>query len=364
MEELLADTTKFLKVDIQPGKDFNHIHNQQLKISKTLRTLVESGAMTSETYDVLNPTGTAPSVMYGLSKVHKPTVDNIPKLRPILSAINSPTYKLSQYINVLLKPFTTNVYTAKDSFAFSNDIQTQDPSHYMASLDVDSLFTNIPLYETIDICADLLFRDNPIVDGLNKSEFKQLLTLATTESFILFNGSYYRQIDGVAMGSPLGPTLANIFLGYNEEKWLADCPAEFKPVYYRRYVDDIFVLFRQESCLAKFQEYLNNKHINMNFTCEKEVDGSLPFLDVHVSRNIPCFTTSVYRKPTFSGVFTNFNSFIPASYKMSLVSTLLYRAHAICSNWKQIHSEFEKVKSLMLKNGFPSVLLDRLISKI
>ena len=87
----------------------------------------------------------------------------------------------------------------------------------MASLDVDSLFTNIPLYETIDICADLLFRDNPIVDGLNKSEFKQLLTLATTESFILFNGSYYRQIDGVAMGSPLGPTLANIFLGYNEE---------------------------------------------------------------------------------------------------------------------------------------------------
>ena len=154
--------------------------------------------------------------MCDLSKVHKPVVNNKPKLRPILAAINSSTYNISQYLNTLLKPFVSNEFTAKDSFSFAHDIQMQKTSSYMASLDVDSLFTNIPLVETINICCDLLFRDNPIVDGLNKSEFKTLLTLATQESFILFNGSYYQQIDSAAMGSPLGPTLANIFLCYHE----------------------------------------------------------------------------------------------------------------------------------------------------
>ena len=252
MEELLADKTKLKKLNIETGKDYNHIHNQELKISETLRSLKKAGSMLSSTYERINPRGTIPSVLYGLFKVHKPTVNNIPKLRPILSAINSPTYKLSQYINTLLKPFTTNKFTAKDSFAFANDIQSQNASQFMASLDVDSLFTNIPLAETIDICCDLLFRDQPVVDGLNKTEFRTILTIATKESFILFNGAYYQQLDGVAMGSPLGPTLANIFLGYHEEKWLADCPSEFKPAYYRRYVDDIFILLPSAECLPLF----------------------------------------------------------------------------------------------------------------
>jgi hypothetical protein len=73
----------------------------------------------------------------------------------------------------------------------------------------------------------------------------------------LFDGQYFEQIDGVAMGSPLGPTLANIFFGYNEQKWLAECPADFKPLYYQRYVDDIFLLFKNMECLQKFKQYMN-----------------------------------------------------------------------------------------------------------
>ena len=73
-----------------------------------------------------------------------------------------------------------NQYTTKDSFNFALDISKQDSSHHMSSLDVDSLFTNIPLNETIQICGNLLFRDNPIVDGLNKEQFEQLLTIAKT----------------------------------------------------------------------------------------------------------------------------------------------------------------------------------------
>ena len=84
----------------------------------------------------------------------------------------------------------------------------------MESLDVDSLFTNIPLEETIDICTNTLFENMEKVEGLSKIEFKELLSLATKESYFIFNGKHYKQVDGVAMGSPLGPTFANVFLAH------------------------------------------------------------------------------------------------------------------------------------------------------
>ena len=114
----------------------------------------------------------------------------------------------------------------------------------MASLEVESLFTNIPLKVTIEICCNLLYKNVEYVQNLSKFEFKKLLELAVTNNKFMFNNSIFTQIDGVAMGSPLGPTLANVFLSYYEQIWLDECPKEFKPDYYRRYVDDTFVLFR------------------------------------------------------------------------------------------------------------------------
>ena len=84
----------------------------------------------------------------------------------------------------------------------------------MGSLDVDSLFTNIPLEETINICTN--YED--VIEGINKSEFKNLLSLATQESYFIFNDVLYKQKDGVAMGSPLGLTMANVFLSFYEVK--------------------------------------------------------------------------------------------------------------------------------------------------
>ena len=102
--------------------------------------------------------------------------------------------------------------------------------------------------------------------------YRKLLTLATTESVFLFNDNYYKQIDGVAMGSPLGSTLANAFMCHYERKWLDDCPSEFKPTFYRRYVDDIFVTFSSPSHVEPFFSYLNSRHGNISFTHEKEKD--------------------------------------------------------------------------------------------
>ena len=105
----------------------------------------------------------------------------------------------------------------------------------MGSLDVDSLFTNIPLKETINLCTNLLHNNVDVIEGISKSEFKNLLSLATQESYFMFYNILYNQKERMAMGSPLGLTMANVSLSFYEIKWLEQCPNEFKPVFYRRY---------------------------------------------------------------------------------------------------------------------------------
>ena len=95
-----------------------------------------------------------------------------------------------------------------------------------------------------------------VTEGINKSEFENLLSLATQESHFMFKDILYKQKDSVAMGSPLRPTMANIFLSFYEMKWLEQCPNEFKPVFHRRYVDDIFVLFESAEHLMHILKHV------------------------------------------------------------------------------------------------------------
>ena len=140
----------------------------------------------------------------------------------------------------------------------------------MASFDIHLLFTNIPLDETINLCVDLIFQKKKKVKGMLKRHFKQLLTLSVKSSCFLFNDVYFKQVDGVAMGSPLGPTLANLFLVYYEHKWLEKFPLQFRRKYYRRYVQKIFLMFESRDHVKKFVKYMNSHHPNIQFTCEEE----------------------------------------------------------------------------------------------
>ena len=97
---------------------------------------------------------------------------------------------------------TSNEYTVKDSFTFTEEIVEQDSGFFIGSLDADPVFTNIPLEETIDICADTLFENTKTVEGLSEIEFKERLSLATKKSYFIFNGKFYNQVDKVDMDSP------------------------------------------------------------------------------------------------------------------------------------------------------------------
>ena len=180
--------------------------------------------------------------LYGQAKVHKPVTNNCPSFRLILDAMNTPSFKLAEILVPIISALTINIYTVKDSFAFAKETTKTDSNYGMATLDVESLFTNIPLEEMVENSIDLFF-DNSKIDNVTKQDVYDLLSAAAKVFFKIFGNSLYHKIDGLAMGSPIGPTLTNSSLRHYEREWLDSCPIEFKLKLYKRYVDDIFVMF-------------------------------------------------------------------------------------------------------------------------
>ena len=130
----------------------------------------------------------------------------------------------------------------------------------MVSYDVCDLFSNIPLSIILENKKDLKFSEN---------ELTKLFRFATSQMHFYFDAKIFHQVDGVALGSPLGPALANWFMGYNEQKLLESDHGRLNK-FYRRYVDDIFCVFENEHQALTFLDFLNSQHPNINFTIEKE----------------------------------------------------------------------------------------------
>ena len=111
-------------------------------------------------------------------------------------------------------------YIIKDTFNSVNKVSKLpiSPDNFMVSFDIESLFTNIPTAETIEIILNRALKNTDTYEGLDKPTLKKLLQICTMESHFQFNGKYYDQVDGVAMSSPLGPLFANIFMDEFESK--------------------------------------------------------------------------------------------------------------------------------------------------
>ena len=130
-------------------------------------------------------------------------------------------------------------------------------------------------------------------------------------------------------------------------------------MFYRRYEDDIFALFRKEECLKLFLNYFNLWHENIKFTSEKETNNKLSFLDIEISRDKIQFITSVYCKPTFSGVFSHFDSFIPRGYKFNLLSTLIFCCYSISCSMELFVKEVMQLKQIFEKYEYGNKFFDR-----
>ena len=153
------------------------------------------------------------------------------------------------------------------------------------------------------------------------------------------------------MDSPLAPVLANIFMGFHESKSLNEHNL-YKPKFYLRSVDDIVAAFDNEQDPLNFLIFLKNRHPNIKFTIEKQINHPIAFLDVLISgitnQNL---TLQTYHKLTYTGLFLNFRSFTSFWYKISLIKCLIDRLFKICNNWNYFHNDIENFKSNLIENA-------------
>ena len=236
----------------------------------------------------------------------------------------------------------------------------------MASFEVTSLFINLTLDEFRDLCVNQIFFNRDIIEHngckFDKPSFRKLCMFAVKDNQSVFDGKLYYQIDGVAMGSPLGLSMANLFTCALEKKFLDDCPSHCQPSIYRRFVDDTFCLFKNEEHVNPFLDHINSHDNIIKFTVEKEDNNSLPFLDVLIHKDGSKFTTSLYRKPT--GLYTEFSTLSPTKYKVNLISILVFRAFNICSSYINFHTELVKIIHILINNSYAHRMIDNVIKKV
>ena len=183
LENLISDPCKFVEVHLKDENDIlKYVLTSQDNVLSVLSDMKSQGCISESKYRDLSPVGSKPGILYGCSKVHKKFSGRCPPFRPIISTIGTPAYKIAKFLVPLLSEFISNRFTVKDSFDFIKDIKEENPELYMTTWDIESLFTNIPLDETIEICLDKLYKRRKNIRGISRSHFKMLLEFATKDS--------------------------------------------------------------------------------------------------------------------------------------------------------------------------------------
>ena len=320
MEAIFSDEKKFKKETCKPN---NLLTEKQ--VTRHLQTLLLHGYINGKQYKSMKPIGTEARKMRGSPKVHKPGVP----LRPILNLKNSAHHKLTRWLVEILDPVrkTSTPCCLKDSFDLCQSLNSMTLPSRMVSVDVVSLFINVPLHETIDFICDFIYMHNirlPVpVDSL-----KDLILLCTYNIQFTSDDTLYKQLDGVAMGSPSGPNLADAFLAKIEQQLGGELN---KTTLYKRYVDDILIC-TPEKHFDHVLHIFPHIHPNLSVSFEKERNNQLAFLDVLMTwRPDGTIQRNVHRKKTWTGQYLHFSSFCPVSYKQDLVRTLFHRVRTISS---------------------------------
>ena len=303
--------------------------------------------------------------LYGLPKIHKNAMH--PPLRPIVSMCGTVTHEVAQYLNKELRPFVNrnHIVGSGDELLLRLESLTLGTNQVVTSLDVESLFTNVPIEETIDIIIDTAYKHPSIPAPLIDADMmKKFLMICTTETPFKFEGRTYLQVDGVSMGSPLGPLFADFYLSHLENTLLSQEDEVTNPPFYVRYVDDILAVFNLESHIQQFIDRLQVNSV-LKFTSEGMTGTTFNFLDLQLNlQSNNKFTTSVYIKPTDKGLYTNFKSPTPEVYKKSVVKTLIHRAIRYSGSWKELDAEIVRLKQIFVNNNYPLTIVDSIVNRL
>ena len=280
-----------------------------------LQDFLKKGLLNKETVAYCSPPKIPRSArLYMLKKLH----ENPMGLRPIVSSCESPTENISQYVDFWLQPIMKAIPSfLKDTSELINELRNLpvEPDTILVTIDVKSLYTCIPHQEGIEACREALHstvESNPIRPDVNT--LIVLLEIVLKYNTFEFNNKYYKQIQGTAMGTKLAPAYANIFMGKLEHSIFSQAP--LKPIFYKRYIDDILILWpHSELELNKLLSNMNSFHPSIKFTSEYSFN-KITFLDVNIYKG-PLFHISkrldfqIFIKPMNRQAYVHASSYHP-----------------------------------------------------
>ena len=273
------------------------------KMINLLKTIKSKGGISEELYKRLYPTGAGSPKFYGLPKVHKPGT-----------------------VHICANPWWESLNT-KACNIIKQSLEEDPELSQRTSLSIGNIIS--------------------------------LLEFCITSTYFSFQGKFYEQVEGAAMGSPLSTIVANIYMEIFEVEAITSAPNP--PQFWKRYVDDTFTIL-QSSTKDEFLEHLNSIDQQIQFTAEEQrEDGAMPFLDILVApRRDGSLSTSVYRKSTHTDLYLQWGSHHPLSSKYSVIGTLQHRAHTISSNTHLLQKEEEHLHQALKKCQYPTWALNRI----
>jgi len=341
MIDIFSDSNTYTVIKKDPIK----------KLSNNVRNVL-SGWLKKEYIDIrtyrklLITDGVLPRA-YGLPKLHKKGYP----LRVIVSSLKSPLYEFACFLHNIIKISIPEAFSSvSNSFKLVRELNGKilEPGHAFASLDVVSLFTNVPIEYAYE---GILNRWNLIEcnTAIPKDEFINAIKLVLESTFFSFNKTVYKQIFGTPMGSPLSPIIADLVLRDIETKALKRLPFEL-PLY-RRYVDNILLVASFDQ-FNKIVETFNSFHVRLQFTLEMSVNNRINFLDVAIILDEQRISFDRYEKPTNTGRYINYHSQHPLSQKRSIIYGLIDRT-ILLSHPKYHGKNLDCVINILLNNCFP-----------
>lgn len=354
MEKLLDDKTTYKTIREDPTAKLQRMNNN------IITELFKNNHISRFEKLKLTTHAAAAPELYGLPKIHK---EDLP-LRPISSSLKVPCYSLAKHIGSVLKNLVSPTYNLKNSSQLKEKIDqiTLDNNEIIVSLDVVSLFTNIPIHLAI---KNIMNKWETLKNftTITRPMFLKLLRFCLEDNnYFTFNSKFYHQTYGMPMGNPLSPTIADIVLdtlldNVIEELKLANVNIKF----ISKYVDDLFAVIKQDD-EEIIMKTLNAYHNKINFTIEKENNQKLPYLDMQIIKDNERLKTNWYTKSTASGRLINYHSTQPTQMKTNTAKNLVKKVLQL-SDDKFKNENINKVRKILTMNSYPPFIINNIINK-
>ena len=317
--------------------------------------LLTKGSIDEDCYTFLTPPSNCRTpTFYMLPKIHK---EGCPG-RPIISGCQSPTVALSQYLDFYLKPIVKETPSyIKDTNHFLQtvlNLQTEiKPGNILVTMDVKSLYTNIPQDLGIQYCLEAMQNFYQGALHLSIKDLEQMFSFILKHNYFEFNKKYYLQIHGTAMGSPFAPNFANIFMHNCESHLLRTAPDDKTPLVWKRFIDDVFLVWTHgEEALLKFLHHCNQCFPTMRFTAEHSLQR-INFLDttIYFNKEGTLESTLFVKEQDICTLLHN-DSFHPTSCKKGIIYSQALRYRRIITNNEQLEEKLETLRNNLIRRGY------------